>query len=60
MQRRRVIEQRLKSAAEAARKLGFAVTYWSPEEVGDACPEELIDRAVMRGNDYLLEVNDDA
>lgn len=34
---------------------GYAVTWWSDDEVGDADPEELIDRAVAAGNDYLNE-----
>lgn len=40
-------------AARAARKEGFAVIIWTPEEVGDADPEELEDVSISFGSDWL-------
>lgn len=47
------IDNMLDGGRIVAEREGYAVTWWSGAEVGDADPEELIDRAVAAGNDYL-------
>ena len=50
------LQQRLEAITEEARQAGYAITYWSPEELEefpDADAQEMIDLAVQRGNDYL-------
>jgi hypothetical protein len=47
----------LRAVAEDARQRGYAITFWSPEEVGNANADELTDIAVERGNGYLEDIN---
>lgn len=50
------LEERLDQIVKEAREAGYAITYWSPEELEEfpgADAEEMIDLAVQRGNDYL-------
>lgn len=59
------LEQRLDEIVKEAREAGYAITYWSPEELEEfpgADAAEMIDLAVQRGNDYLedFRVDDDS
>jgi len=50
------LEERLDQIVKEAREAGYAITYWSPEELEEfpgADASEMIDLAVQRGNDYL-------
>lgn len=51
------VELRLAEVREAAEKLGYVVTWWHPDEVGEGSDEELKDRAISAGNEYLAYVN---
>ena len=50
--------ERLERIANEARVEGYAVTYWSPDELDlfpGASVDDLLDIAVERGNDYLSQ-----
>ena len=49
------IEKRLIAAALEAEAAGYAVTWWTPEEIGEASAEDLLDTVIQRGNDYLAD-----
>lgn len=55
---RHEIENRLVAAAQEAEAAGYAVTWWTPEEIGEASPEDLLDTVIQHGNDYLAGENE--
>lgn len=52
------LEERLRAITEEARLAGYAITWWSPDELGDTDVDQLIDVVVERGNIFIgdLEV----
>lgn len=52
------VELRLAEVRDAAEALGYVVTWWHPDEVGNGSADELKDRAISAGNEYLAYVND--
>lgn len=51
------VELRLAEVRDAAEALGYAVTWWHPDEVGNGSADELKDRAISAGNEYLAYAN---
>lgn len=49
------LEYRLRAVTVEAREAGYAITWWSPEEVGDLSARKLTDRAVEAGNDFIAD-----
>ena len=49
------IEKRLIAVAREAEAAGYAVTWWTPEEIGESSAEDLLDSVIQRGNDYLSD-----
>lgn len=49
---------RLTAVAREAWAAGYAITFWSPDEVGDASQERLTDLAIERGNEYLSDMGE--
>lgn len=52
-------EQQLAVVRELRSK-GYAIIVWTPEEIGDADVNQLVDLAISRGNDYLESANSES
>lgn len=52
------LEDRLCAITEEARDAGYAITWWSPEEVQGVQVKYLLDVVVARGNDFIEDTCD--
>lgn len=50
---------RLKAMVNEARTRGYALTYWSPDELGESNADQLLDVVISRGNEYIASENPD-
>jgi hypothetical protein len=51
-------DERLRAITDEARNAGYAVTWWSPEEVEGVNVRHMMDTVVSRGNDFIEDTRE--